>query len=328
MRRVELTYAGGAYDRMVPLLGGAVSPAGVELNFMPMPVEEVFWRQARYAEFDVAELSLAAYVAMRSAGDDRFTAIPVFPSKSFRHRSVYVRTDSRIEHPSQLRGTKIGIPEWVQTAGVWMRGIFGEFYGLDHREASWIISGLAPGGRVDKVELNLPEELDLSWAPADATLPGMLAGGTVSAVLSARPPRALIEAGQARQLFADAAEQEREFFRGTGVVPIMHVVVVRRELVERHRWLAGSLLRAFAESAARSTELLLDDTVQSASLLWTTEYARAERATFGAVFEPGYPANRAALEMFVGYARQQHIADASLAVAELFEESTLSTEVV
>jgi 4,5-dihydroxyphthalate decarboxylase len=328
MKRIELTYAGGAYDRMVPLLADTVSPAGVELNFMRMSVEEAFWRQAKYAEFDIAELSLAAYVAMRSAGDDRFTAIPVFPSKSFRHRSVYVRTDSGIDHPSQLRGAKIGIPEWVQTAGVWMRGIFGEFYGLDYREAGWVISGLAPGGRVDKVALNLPEELDLSWAPPDATLPSMLADGTVSAVLSARPPRALIEAGQARQLFADSAEQEREFFRSSGVVPIMHVVVVRRELVQRHRWLAGSLLRAFSESAARAAELLLDDTVQSAALLWTTEYARAERAMFGPVFEPGYAPNRAGLEMFVGYARQQRIAADSLEVAQLFEPSTLTTEVV
>jgi 4,5-dihydroxyphthalate decarboxylase len=327
--RVPLTLACWDYDRTLPLATGDIRPDGIDLTYLNLPVEETFFRMARFREFDAAELSLSSYVI--SLGQDApFVAIPVFPSRSFRHNGIYVHAGSGISEPADLAGRVVGVPEYQLTAAVWIRGILAEHYGVTVESVRYRTGGLHRPGRTDKIRHAAPPGVEIEPIPLGATLDGMLAEGALDALYSPRTPR-LFAAGdpRVRRLFADPRGEEERYFTTTGIFPIMHVVALRRDLYERRPWLAQSLYKAF-ERARAATAARMRETAASPSMLpWL--YADIERtqALMGPDFWPyGLAANENTLRTFLRYSHEQHLASTLMEPADLFAPETRETHVI
>jgi 4,5-dihydroxyphthalate decarboxylase len=316
---LHLTLAIGDYDHVRDLVSGAVEVQGLDLTCMRFSVEETFFRFARHREWDVSEFSLGKYCSLRAAGDDSLTAIPVFPSRTFRHAAIFIRADGPRDDPAALDGARIGVPEWTQTATVYVRGLLEHGYGVDLRRVSWVQAGTNEPGRVEGIALDPPEGYSITPVP-DRSLNQMLLDGELDAVIAAHPPAEFERAGgRVVRLFSDPRAVEEDYYRGTGVFPIMHVVALRRELLDRHPWLAMNLLSAFEEAKRRSLERALDANAPKFPIPWSP--AGAERAVelFGADFWPyGIEPNRRTLEAFLGFCHEQGVCARRLVPEDLF----------
>jgi 4,5-dihydroxyphthalate decarboxylase len=325
MNEVPLTLAVSRYDHVEDLTAGRIVPEGIRLTCLSLPVEEIFFRFLKYREWEVSELSLAKYASLISQGDTSLTAIPVFPSRIFRHSSIYIRRDGPVRAPADLAGRRVGLPEWAQTAAVYSRGLLAHQYGLDLASIDWIQAGVNESGRAEKVALDLPPGIRL--APArDKSLSQMLVEGEVDAVLSAHAPDCF-EQGHpnVRRLFEDYMAVEADYYRATGIFPIMHVVALKRALVEAHPWIAMSLLKAFEEAKRRSVARALEVTAPRFPIPWCYEHARRAQELFGEDYWPyGIEANRTTLDAFLGYAHEQGVCHRRLAPEDLFAEQVQS----
>ena len=245
---IPLTVAVGDYEHVRDVTDGTVRVQGVDLTVLRMPPEEAFYRFINHQEFDVSELSFAKAIAFASQDDPRFVLLPVFPSRVFRHSSIYVRVGSGLEQPEQLAGKRIGVPEWAQTAAVYSRGMLMHEHGISLQSVLWFQAGVNDAGRKEKARLKLPQGVVCTPVP-DASLSQMLLDGRLDAVLSARPPDAFMQhPDKVSRLFADSRAAERSYFSKTGIFPIMHVLAMRRAVYERNRWLARNLLTAFEQA--------------------------------------------------------------------------------
>jgi 4,5-dihydroxyphthalate decarboxylase len=314
---VRLSLAVSDYDHVRDLATGRVPVEGVELTCLQLPVEEIFFRFTAFREWDVSELSLAKYVAMVGAGDDSVVGIPVFPSRVFRHSALYVRRDGPVRDVGDLVGARIGIPEWFQTAGVWVRGILAHEYGLRLADVQWVQSGVNQAGRREQFEV--PADMSVTVV-ADRSLSGMLVAGEIDAAISAHPPdNSLGRDAPVTRLFPDAADRERDWYRRTGVYPIMHVIAIRREVVDAHPWIPMNLVQAFAAARDRGLARALDLNASRFPVPWLPDYARQMADLFGGEpFPYGVEPNRRTLERFLGYAREQGICRRPLRVEDLF----------
>jgi 4,5-dihydroxyphthalate decarboxylase len=309
--RVPLTLAVSDYDHVRDLTCGRVSVEGVDLTCLQLPVEEIFFRFTSFREWHISELSLTKYVAMRGTGDDSLAAIPVFPSRVFRHSSIYVARDGWA-NPT-LSGARVGVPEWFQTAGVWARGILMHDHGLRLEEVRWVQAGLQQAGRRELFTPPVPVRVE-----TDRTLTGMLLAGDLDAIITARPPEP--GGGRIVPFFPDAVAREKEWYSRTGVHPIMHIVVIRRDVLDAHPWVAANLVEAFTEALDRSVARLRDLNASRFPIPWLPDYA----AGFKDFFRYGVEPNRTTLETFLGYAHEQGITPAKLDVDELFPASVRS----
>lgn len=326
MTRPSFTLAVQAYDRFQPLFDGRVQVGGARLNCLDLPVEETFHRMVAHGEFDVAELSLSTYVLTLSRGAP-FVAVPVFPSRAFRHSAVYVPESSPVTDPAELAGGVVGVPEYQITAAVWVRGILAEHHGLPVTSVRYRTGGLDTPGRVEKVALDLPDDVDVQPIGPGATLSRMLADGELDAVHSARNPGTL--GAGVRRLFADPPAVEADYFRRTGVFPVMHVLVIRRDVHERFRWLAQELVKACAEAKRVGLAGIAETAALPSALPWS--WAEAERTVdvLGADWWPyGLERNRTTLDTFLRYSHEQGLAARRYEPEELFAPETLSSVVV
>src|SRR5216683_7023698 len=322
MALLRVTLACGATDRTLPLIVGDVRPAGIDLTFLRMYPEEVFWRMTRHAEFDAAEMSLSSYLLRRSRADDSLLAIPVYTSREFRHSCVWVRADADIEVPADLKGKRMGVPEYQMTAAVWIRGFLSDDFGVQPADMRWFCGGLYQPGREEKLTIAIPG-LDLHVIRADQTLSQMLQDGELDAIMGPRPPSGF-PGPRVRRLFEDFRSVEMDYFFRTRVFPIMHTVVIRRELLEREPWVARSLYDAFSESKKRALAELADPVVLYTSLPWQIAEVEATSALIGEDFWPyGLEPNRKALETLVRYSCEQGLAQRPVAIESLFVPSTL-----
>lgn len=288
---------------------------GIELTVLNLPIEEIFYRFTRWREFDASEMSFAKVVSLLSQPSPDIVAIPVFPSRVFRHSAIYVGRAS-IKEPKDLEGKRVGIPEWAQTAGIYVRGLLQREYGVNLRRIEWVQAGVREPGREEKVGLKLPAGIRITREPGK-TLVGMLASGELDAAISARDP------GGPR-LFNDYVGLELEYYRKTRIFPIMHVIVLRREVYERDRWVAMNLLKAFEEAKRASQARITEIGVSHVPMPWVAEYARRWREVAGEDFWPyGIEENRPTLEAFLQYAYEQGVATRHLKVEELFAPETL-----
>jgi 4,5-dihydroxyphthalate decarboxylase len=304
--RVHLTLAVSDYDHVRDLTSGRVAVEGVDLTCLQLPVEEIFFRFTAFREWHVSELSLTKYVAMVGSGDTSVAAIPVFPSRVFRHSAIYVTSLSSVR---DLAGARIGIPEWFQTAGVWARGILAHEYRLRLEDITWVQAGLNEPGR--REQFSPPAGITLKVEP-DRTLTDMLVAGDLDAVISAHPPD--LSRGIVR-LFPDWASVERSWHERTGIYPIMHTVVLRRDVVDEHPWVAMNLYDAFMSARDRSLARALDLNASRFPVPWLPHFA----ASFeGDPFPYGVPPNRPTLETFLRYAYEQGITPRQVDVDELF----------
>jgi 4,5-dihydroxyphthalate decarboxylase len=327
--RVSLTLACWDYDRTRALATGEIRPEGVDLTYLSLPVEETFFRMMRNQEFDVAEMSLSSYVLSLSRGAP-VTAIPVFPSRAFRHNGIYVNADSGIEHPTDLAGRLVGIPEYQLTAVVWVRGILAEHYGVPLDSARYRTGGLDTPGRVEKLQVEVPSGVDVQPIPAHRTLSDMLVTGEIDAVYCPRTPRPFAEGRpEIRRLFADPRTEEERYFTQTGIFPIMHTVVLRHDVYTGRRWLAQSLYKAFEEARARTAERLSETAASLSMIPWLYDEVERARRLMGSDFWPyGLERNAAVLRTFLGYARDQGLTNRDLEPTDLFVPETHTSYVI
>lgn len=330
--RLRLSLACWDYDRTSALLSGAVEPAGIDLIPLTLPVEETFYRMLTHREFDIAEMSLSSYVLSLFDADAPFVAIPVFPSRVFRHGSIYVSAASGISGPEELAGRTIGIPEYQMTASVWIRGILADFHGVAADSPRYRTGGLHDPGRAEKIELDLPGRFDVQPIPRGRTLNEMLVSGEIDALYTARAPRGFDVSDPdcaVRRLFADPRASEREYFGATGIFPIMHTVVIRREVYDQHRWIVRSLLDAFTEAKDRVYPRLREVTALMSMLPWGVQEAEDTAALMGQDFWPyGIEPNRAALETFLRYSHEQGLARTRLSAEEIFAPESVGETLI
>jgi 4,5-dihydroxyphthalate decarboxylase len=319
MANIQLSFAINPYEHVRDLLDGTVKAEGIDFTFLRVPTEEIFYRFVRYREWDVSEMAFGKLAVLLSQGDNSVVAIPVFPSRVFRHSSIYVRSDAGIRAPEQLAGKRIGLPTWSQSASMYSRGMLAHEYGVDLKSVHWVQGGVNQPGRLENVNLKLPDWLRLTRI-SDRSLSEMLLAGELDAVFSARPP-APFTAGdkRIRRLFEDYRSVELAYWQKTGIFPIMHVVAMRREVYERHRWVAMNLYTALETAKNRSLERLKSVTESSIPLPWIPEQTELARRMLGEDFWPyGIEPNRRTLEAFTQYAYEHGVCARKLAVEELF----------
>jgi 4,5-dihydroxyphthalate decarboxylase len=306
--KLPLTLAISPYDHVRGLRAH-----GLDLTVIELAIEEIFYRFTRFREWDVSEMSFGKVVSLLSQPAPDIVAIPVFPSRVFRHSAIYTR---KLKTPKELEGKRVGIPEWAQTAGIYVRGLLHHEYGVDLARIQWVQAGVREPGRVEKVTLRLPPGVHITPAP-DKTLAGMLASGELDAAISARDPGG-------RRLFENYREVEEAYFRKTRIFPVMHVVVLRRQVYERDRWIAMNLFKAFEEAKRASEARITEIGLSHVPMPWLAEHARRWRETAGGESWPyGIEANRPTLEAFLQYSHEQGVAMRRLKVEELFAPETL-----
>lgn len=328
MTENTLTLACWDYDRTRPLLEGRVGVPGWRIDAAIMPPEELFPRAVTDAPFDVSELSLSSYLIQVSRGESAYVAIPAFVSRAFRHGGIYIRTASGIKTPKDLEGRLVGVPEYQMTMALWARGMLQDEYGVDTGKLKYRTGGTNKPGRKERLSLNLPERMDVEPVPEGRTLNDLLLAGELDAVLSPAPPDAFVAGDDGiERLFADPAAAEREYFGKTGMFPIMHVIGVRRTLVDENEGLAADLYRAFLEArrlAMEDLELTAKASANRLSLPWFAAEWEQTRALMGEGFWPyGVSENRKELEAVCRYSLDQHLSDRLLSVDELFAPETL-----
>ena len=332
MAKLKLTLGCWNYDRTRALLEGRVQPDGIELNYLNMPVEETFFRMLRHREFDVAEMSLSSYTVSLFKEQRNFIAIPVFPSRFFRHSCVYVNAKSGIREPKDLIGRKIGNPEYQMTAPVWIRGILQDEYGVGVDTQTYYQGGEEePILRPEKLKLELPPNIKVAPIAAGKTLAGMLREGEIDALYTARMPSSY-QAGKVdpvRRLFEDYMEVEQAYYRKTKIFPIMHTVAIRREIYEQYPWVAMNLYKAFAEAQRECYEDLYVTAALKTSLPWLTKHVEDARALMGDDFWPyGFARNRETLATFLRYHHEQGLSKRRLEPEALFAPETLESFVI
>jgi 4,5-dihydroxyphthalate decarboxylase len=309
MNRLQLSFACWDYDRMRALQDGRVRPEGIDLNFLSLPVEETFYRQLRHQEFDVSEMSLSSYLLTLDREEPPFVALPVFPSRFFRHQSIYVNTGSGIERPADLVGKRVGTPEYQMTAGVWQRGILAEEYGVPVDSVQYLTGGIEESGRHEKIELNLPDSISATPMGPDQTLSAMLAQGEIDAIYSATQPSCFGRVPQVRHLFEDFTAVEKDYYRRTRIFPIMHTVVIRSEVHERNPWIARSLTKAFTESLELAYADLKHRNALKVMLPWLQQHLEETLDALGpGYWDYGLERNRHVLETFARYSHEQGLA--------------------
>ncbi|GAA4236219.1 ABC transporter substrate-binding protein [Actinomadura meridiana] len=318
--RIHASLAVNDYEHVRDLCTGVVDVTGVALTVLNHPVEEIFFRFARHREWDVSELSMAKYCALRGSGDDTLTAVPVFPSRLFRHSAIFIRADGPADDPAALRGGRIGVPEWTQTATVYARALLEDEYGVSLEGVTWVQAGTNEPGRIEGVPVAVPDGVRLERRP-DATLNDLLIDGELDAVIAAHPPREIERRGpRLRGLFTDPRAAERAYYERTGIFPIMHVIALRAELHARHPWIAMNLLTAFERAKRNSLERAFETNASRFPVPWQAAHAEDVRALFGGddIWPYGIDANRPTLEAFTRMCHRQGITPRALTVEELF----------
>ena len=327
MSKLRLTLACWDYDRTRALADGRVTPEGIDLNFLPLHVEETFFRMLRNHEFDVAEMSLSSYCVSLTRDDPAFVAIPVFPSRFFRHSCIFVSAKSGIVEPKDLVGKRIGVPEYQMTAPVWIRGVLSDEYAVDPASVTYFSGGEEEPGRDEKLKLSLPERFKVVPIGPDQTLSAMLAAGEIDALHSARTPSTFYTQPEAvRRLFPNFVDIEKAYFRRTGIFPIMHVIAIRRSVYEANRWIAQSLLKAFEAAQALTYANLAVTSAMTIMLPWQVAAVEEARAELGDDWWPyGFARNRAALDTFLRYHNEQGLSPRKLEPEALFAPETFET---
>ncbi len=327
MSKLRLTLACWNYDRTRSLADGSVQPDGIDLTCLSLPVEETFFRMLRYREFEIAEMSLSSYAVSLFREDPPFVAIPVFPSRSFRHNSIFLSTRNRVREPKDLIGKRVGNPEYQLTAQVWIRGILSDEYGVAPTSVEYWTGGEEEPGREEKIALDLPPEFKIRRIGPNQTLSRMLADGELDALYAPRIPSTFRSRPKdVRRLFENYAEVEHAYYSKTKIFPIMHTVVIRRDVYRTYPWVAQSLYKAFV----KSQQLIYRDYEETAALKamlpWLSAHVEELKQMMGADWWPyGFGPNRHVIDMFLRYHHEQGLSKRRLQPEELFAPETLAT---
>ncbi len=327
MPRLRLTFACGDYDRTRSLEEGTIRPDGIELTYLRLPVEETFFRMMRHREFEVAEMSLSSYVVSLRADPSPFVALPVFTSRMFRHGAIYCNADAGISTPEDLRGKVVGTPEYQLTAGVWVRGILADRHGVPVDSVRYLTGGQETPGRIEKAGVDLGGRAEVTRIGADRTLSAMLADGDIDALYTPRIPSPFAARDpRVRRVFADVVAAEKEYYAATGIFPIMHVVVVRRDVYDRYPWVAQSLYKALLLAKQQASANLYDSSALRFMSPWLNQDLEMVKELMGDDYwSYGLDGNVETLATFLRYHHEQGLSRRLWSPQELFApESTES----
>ncbi|MFA9431931.1 ABC transporter substrate-binding protein [Egicoccus sp. AB-alg2] len=328
MRTLPVTIACGPYDRMEALQRGIVQPEGIDVTYVPVQSPpELFARMIKKHSFDASEMSLSLYTQLRSRGGFPFVALPVFPSRMFRHGYVFVRSDRGIANPKDLEGRRVGVQEYHQTAGVWIRGILASEYGVDLASIAWKEGGVNAPRDPDVLDLRPSGPLDIEFVGNDVCLSDLLRDGEIDAYLGARMPDSYRSSHVVDRLFPDYREAERDYYARTGIFPMMHTLVLREPLVERHPWIAESLFKAFQASKSWCLEQMRFSGSSRYTLPWLhADLEEVDILFHGDPWPYGLEANRAAIEAFLDFLVDQRFLESAPAPEDLFLPLHVSNE--
>jgi 4,5-dihydroxyphthalate decarboxylase len=322
MAKLDLAIAVGPYDRTRALIDGSVQIDGVNAHCMTLSPEEIFFRAFRQAEFDICELSLSSFTVKTAQGDCPYVGVPAFVSRAFRHTSIWVRTD-RIKKPEDLKGKKVGLPEYQLTANVWARAILEDDYGVKPSDIHWIRAGIEDAGRPEKISIKLPANVKLEDGPPGKSSSQLLAEGAIDGFIAPRPPSLPKNTPNVGWLFPDPTAAAQDYFKRTGIFPIMHLVGVRKTLAEQHPWLPGAVYKAFEQAKARALEQLSDTSATKVTLPFVEERLKEARELMGEDFwSYGLKANRKTLETFLRHHHAQGLSSREVKPEELFHPGT------
>lgn len=326
MKLLQLTLACGDYDRTRALIDGRVKPEGIDLIYLSLPPEEIFFRMIRYKEFHVSEMSLSSYLINYSRGNKDFIAIPVFPSRMFRHSAIYINKDSGIKRPQDLRGKRVGVPEYQLTAAVWVRGILQHEYGVLPKEMRWFVGGLENPGREEKIPLSLPPFIKIFQIPREKTLSHMLEEGEIDALITPRVPSTYKSGrGKVIRLFEDFQKQEMEYYRKSKIFPIMHTIVIRKDIYEKYPWVAQSLYKAFSIAKQMCIENLSDTSALKYCLPWLIGDLEMTCKIMGEDFWPyGLEKNLKTLNTLIQYSTEQGLIKKGIKPEDIFAKNTIT----
>lgn len=319
---LRLSIATELYDRTAALHDGRIRPEGIDATWLALNVEQTFWRMLQHREFDASELSLASYVIRRDQGHRDLVALPVYLSRTFRHDCIYVNADAGIREPKDLIGRRVGVPEYQITAAVFARGLLSDDFGVKPEDLQWFQGGLEEPGRVPHTRVEPPVPVQVIGA--DKTLASMVADGEIDALISPRVPSTFRDgSGKVVRLFPDPWSVARDYFTRTGIFPIMHLVVVRSEILEANPWVAQTLTKAFIAAKRIADANLRETAALPISLPFLVEHAESTAALMGEDFWPyGVEPNRPTLEAFTRYAHEQGLIKERPRIEDLFPEST------
>jgi 4,5-dihydroxyphthalate decarboxylase len=325
MAKLNLSLAVGPYDRTRALIDGSVQIDGVKATGMTLSPEEIFFRAFRHAEFDICELSLSSFTVKTAQGNCPYVGVPAFVSRAFRHTAIWVRSD-RIKQPADLKGRRVGVPEYQLTANVWARAILEEDHGVKPSDITWVRGGIEDADRPEKISIKLPPDVKLEDAPAGKSISRLLAEGLIDGFIAPRPPSLPKNTPNVGWLFSDPTAAAKDYYKRTGIFPIMHLVGVRRTLAEAHPWLPGAVFKAFEQSKAKALELLSDTSATKVTLPFVEERLAEARALMGEDFwSYGVDANRKTLDAFLRHHHAQSLSPRRLAPGDLFHPGTLET---
>src|SRR5882757_1773841 len=319
MSKLRLTFACGPYDRTLALRDGTIQPEGIELNYIASQPPDIFWRMLQFNEFEISEMSLSNHATLVSTGNAPFTALPVFPSRVFRHGYIFINPDKGIKSPADLKGKRGGVPEYTMTAAVYMRGLLEHEYGVKPSDVEWV------QGRADRLGRKLPPDIRLTQAPAGTELGDMLERGEIDFLMTANNPLSFRRGARSvARLFPDYAAVEKDYFRRTRIYPIMHTVVIRRDIYERDPWVALSLYKALCTAKDRCYHFLAEAGSPKVSSAWLQPLLEEERAIIGEDWFPyGIGQNRESIEALLQYANEHGLTERRVKLEELFAPSTL-----
>ena len=323
MSKLKLTFACGPYDRMEALQYHRIEVEGIDLNYLEIQApREIFDRMVGDRAFDMSELSLAEHVGMTAKGNSPFVALPVFPSKAFRHGFICINRDAGIREPKDLAGKRVGVPLYTITAAIWIRGDLENVYGVDLSGVQWVQGAVEKAGTHGKPPAppKLLKPVDIVQNTSDKSLSDMLRDGEIDALIGSRLPDSIrTDPDKVTTLFENPRDEEKRYFRETGIHPIMHTVAIQREIYEANRWIATSLFKAFLEARQWALDKMYFSAAQRYMLPWLFDDLLEVDEFFGnKLWAYGVEDNRATLETFVNYMVQQHFIEKPVPVDDLF----------
>lgn len=323
--RIPLTLACGDYDRTRAISDGRVQVEGCALTYIPLEPEEIFHRAFKHQEFDACELSFSSYLRTVDAGTSPYIGIPAFVSRIFRHSGIYIRTDRGIRTPQDLKGRLIGLPEYQITAVVWLRGLMQDEYGVKPTDIRWRQGGIEEPGRTERTPLKPIPGLDLKPLPPDKTLSGALESGELDAVFSARAPSCFMRgAPNVGRLFPDYRTVEKEYYKKTGMFPIMHLIGLKREIAASHPWLPASLYKAFCQAKTYAMRDVREVNALMITLPWLVAEADETAKLMGEDFwRYGVRENAAEIDALTRYSHEQGLVQRKLRFEDLFPPSVI-----
>jgi 4,5-dihydroxyphthalate decarboxylase len=320
MVNLKLTLACWDYDRTRPLMDGRVKPDGIDLDIRILRPRQAFQRMLDSQEFQVSELSLASYTALKGRGACPFVAVPVALSKIFRHSCIYVRSGAGIRTPADLKGKRVGTSQWSSTGLVFMRGMLQHDYGVRAQDMHWFMGGLNSFVEPPLIPLDLPKDITLDFLSGEQTLERMFAAGELDALLSLYIPKLFLDGSPSiARLFPNYREVEQDYYRRTRIFPIMHTVALREDVHREHPWAAKSVYRAFVEARDLAVGGLYDTDALRVALPWLIDHVEETWRVFGKDFWAyGLAPNRPTFEAVGRYVHEQGLSPRGVSADELF----------